>query len=68
MWHVSSRTGVATLRTAIHLLLTYLITYLLQIAQIRDMRDEGRKVGWLAVSLCLLSTDTGLSLCGRMSL
>ena len=28
-WHVSSRSGVATLRTAIHLLLTYLLTYLL---------------------------------------
>jgi len=27
MWHVSSRGGVATLRTAIHLLLTYLLTY-----------------------------------------
>jgi len=26
MWHVSSRSGVATLRTAIHLLLTYLPT------------------------------------------
>ena len=26
MWHVSSRNGVATLRTAIHLLLTYLLT------------------------------------------
>ena len=26
MWHVSSRSGVATLRTAIHLLLTYLLT------------------------------------------
>ena len=25
MWHVSSRSGVATLRTAIHLLLTYRI-------------------------------------------
>ena len=25
MWHVSSRSGVATLRTAIHLLLTYLL-------------------------------------------
>jgi len=24
MWHVSSRSGVATLRTTIHLLLTYL--------------------------------------------
>ena len=27
MWHVSSRSGVATLPTAIHLLLTYLLTY-----------------------------------------
>jgi len=27
MWHVSSRSGVATLRTAIQLLLTYLLTY-----------------------------------------
>ena len=26
IWHVSSRSGVATVRTAIHLLLTYLIT------------------------------------------
>jgi len=25
MWHLSSRSGVATLRTAIHLLLTYLL-------------------------------------------
>ena len=28
-WHVSSRSGVATLRNAIHLLLTYLLTYIL---------------------------------------
>jgi len=27
MWHVNSRSSVATLRTAIHLLLTYLLTY-----------------------------------------
>ena len=27
MWHVSSRSGMATLRTATHLLLTYLLTY-----------------------------------------
>ena len=27
MWHVSSRSGVATLRTAIHLLLTYYHLY-----------------------------------------
>ena len=31
MWQVSSRSGVATLRTAIHLLLTYLLTYLLRV-------------------------------------
>jgi len=35
MWHVSSRSGVATLRTAIHLLLTYLLTYLLLSAVLR---------------------------------
>jgi len=28
MWHVSSRSGVAALRTAIHSLLTYLLTLL----------------------------------------
>ena len=28
MWHVSSRSGVATLRTAIHLLLTYTVVSL----------------------------------------
>jgi len=27
MWHVSSRSGVAPLRTAMHLLLTYLRVY-----------------------------------------
>ena len=27
MWHVRSRSGVATFRTAIHLLLTYLLIY-----------------------------------------
>ena len=27
VWHVSCRSGVATLRTAIHFLLTYLLTY-----------------------------------------
>ena len=28
MWHVSSRSGVATLRTAIHLLLTYMYLHI----------------------------------------
>jgi len=29
MWHLSSHSNVATLRTAIHLLLTYVLTYLI---------------------------------------
>jgi len=37
MWHVSSRSGVATLRTAIHLLLTYLLTNVEQPAQQRSV-------------------------------
>jgi len=37
---------------------------LLQIVQIRRAREGDR----LVVSLCLLSTDTDLSLCGRLSL
>ena len=35
MWHVSSRSGVATLRTAVHLLLTYLLTYTRELAATR---------------------------------
>ena len=38
MWHVSSRSGVATLRTAIHLLLTYLLTYIHTHARARTVR------------------------------
>jgi len=38
MWHVSSRSGVATLRTAIHLLVTYL---LLKGTDEREGRGEG---------------------------
>jgi len=34
MWNVSSRSGVAALRTAIHLLLTYLLTYLVNIGSV----------------------------------
>ena len=32
MWRVSSRRGVATLRTAIHLLLTYLLDWLISLS------------------------------------
>ena len=54
MWHVSSRSGVETLRTAIHLLLTYLQVCLLllllllsrslggeqRLASMRDVNDD----------------------------
>jgi len=41
MWHVSSRSGVATLRTAIHLLLTYLLSYIVcSDAEIYRLRHE----------------------------
>jgi len=36
MWHVSCRSGVATLRTAIHLLLTYLLVDLLPAPELRQ--------------------------------
>jgi len=41
-WHVSSRSGVATLRTAIHLLLTYLLTYRSLAQQWSDRVGTGR--------------------------
>ena len=43
MWHVSSRSGVATLRTAIHLLLTYLLTYVT--LQTRSWIIEAQQAG-----------------------
>ena len=49
MWHVSSRSGVATLRTAIHLLLTYLLT-----AKIRRKRTRQPRS---CLYLCQLFTD-----------
>jgi len=45
MWHVSSRSGVATLRTAIQLLLTYLLTYLLQNVLIISLRRQPSDAG-----------------------
>ena len=46
MWHVSSRSGVATLRTAIHLLLTYLLyasilagMWLKPVALVKNVRE-----------------------------
>ena len=40
MWHVSSRSGVATLQTAIHLLLTYLLTYRVGADRMADGTQE----------------------------
>jgi len=44
MWHVSSRSGVATSRTAIHLLLTYLLTYYVALDVCQDGGDAARTV------------------------
>ena len=40
MWHVSSRSGVATLRTAIHLLLTYQLSLILPLVTINQTHDK----------------------------
>ena len=54
MWHVSFRSGVATLRTAIHLLLTVLLTYfglpLLRYAQFMTAAAK--------VNVCQVNTAT----------
>jgi len=42
MWHVSSRSGVATLRTAIHLLLTYLPVVLAVVLGAAGQREHVR--------------------------
>ena len=42
MWHVSSHSGVATSRTAINLLLTYLLTYLLAVPRFQ-LNTYGRR-------------------------
>ena len=44
IWHVSSRSGVATLRTAIHLLLTYLHMLILSEIASSSFEVEGAKV------------------------
>jgi len=42
MWHVSSRSGLATLRTAIHLLLTYLLSTDYDRVELTDAGKTGR--------------------------
>jgi len=50
MWHVSSRSGVATLRTAIHLLLTYLPKQVVSYTDIKQlakrMQSSPSEVSW----------------------
>ena len=48
MWHVSSRTGVAILRTAIHLLLTYLLS----------STFDWTVLDWRTFANCLLDFDS----------
>ena len=56
MWHVSSRSGVATLRTAIHSLLTCYYMYVMAVnaATNLQVRAACRRVWlhWMAVSVC----------------
>ena len=50
MWHVSSRSSVATLRTAIHLLLTYLLTSGGEVskgANVRSCNGVGQIPSWM---------------------
>jgi len=55
MCYVSSRSGVVTLRTAIHLLLTYLVTYLHVYATDRRRRSLYRQSrGRLPLAECKL--------------
>jgi len=55
MWHVSSRSGVATLRTAILLLLTYYYTRL----TILFHDNLGKPVAYLFCSLAVLDPRAG---------
>ena len=52
MWHVSSRSGVATLRTVIHLLVTYLSG-----RSVLLPRDAGTIAIALCLSVCLSVTS-----------
>ena len=57
MWRVSSRSGVATLRTAIHLLLTYLLTQL----------DTAVRRYEVLVHSCLVFVSRSVYLSGRVT-
>jgi len=57
MWHVSSRSSVANLRTAIHLLLTYLLLPTNLRLLIQD-REHGRNLRSTTTALCQPLTTT----------
>ena len=58
MWHVSSRSGVATLRTAIHLLLTYLLTA--QLLHSCSVEDKSRHHPSSGIRIVLLDIKGGV--------
>ena len=66
MWHVSSRSSVATLRTAIHLLLTYLLTQVsryqkgktnVDFTEARDSEWQWHQLGHMQVCTSLQRDD-----------
>ena len=72
MWHVSSRSGVATLRTVIHLLLTYLLTIAFSALTLLVGRQDGHpacKTEWwgAGVVICLVQ-DADLHMAQLMPL
>jgi len=65
MWHVSSRSGVATLRTAIHLLFTYLLaTWCVVKKNFYKLRNRWENIQWVTCSWrsCVLSLQTSRGL------
>jgi len=72
MWHVSFRSGVATLRTAIHLLLTYLLTIAFSALTLLVRRQEGHpacKTEWWGAGVVIcLELSAGLHMVQRMPL
>ena len=57
MWLVSSRSGVATLRTAIHLLLTYLLTCAGSLAEWLACWTQAQKA-WVQIAAATLSGNS----------
>ena len=68
MWHVSSCSGVATLQTAIHMLLTYLLTEMIAES---DVVDHGSGVHVITATpgrlIDMLDKMLSLEISGRSS-